>query len=254
MKVFENIQDWISLRRQLKQQGSSIGFIPTMGALHAGHISLVEKAKKENSFALTSIFVNPTQFNLKEDLEKYPRTISEDLEKLSACGADAVLLPSEKDIYADDFRYKVSEAKDSRLLCGAYRPGHFDGVLTVMLKLLSLAQAERCYMGEKDFQQYCLVKDMTESFFIDTRIIPCPIIREKSGLAMSSRNTRLSAEAREKRAPLIYKFLQSGKSPDEIKSSLEQNGFKVEYAEDWNGRRLVAAWLENVRLIDNVKI
>ncbi|OFZ15440.1 MAG: pantoate--beta-alanine ligase [Bdellovibrionales bacterium RBG_16_40_8] len=253
MKTFERLSDWVSLRQELKQHNRTIGFVPTMGALHEGHISLVNQAKKENDFTFVSIFVNPTQFNSKEDLEKYPRSITEDISLLNAAGVDAILLPNENEIYEDNFRFKITENKFSKILCGAYRPDHFDGVLTVVMKLLGIAQADRCYMGEKDFQQYLLIKDMRESFFLKTKIISCPTIRESSGLAMSSRNERLSTENKVK-AAIIYKYLHEKKTVADVRQSLEDSGFKVEYVEEIYGRRFVAAWLENVRLIDNVKI
>jgi pantoate--beta-alanine ligase len=253
MKLFETITGWVEARDQLNGAGKSIGFVPTMGALHEGHLSLIAKAKAENNFALVSIFVNPTQFNNREDLEKYPRTLESDLAMLEARGVDGVLLPHESQIYADGYRFKLSENEKSKILCGAFRPGHFDGVLTVVMKLLGVAQAQNCYMGEKDYQQLQLIQDLCEAFFINTKVVACPTMREPSGLAMSSRNQRLSPTARE-RAALIYKALVEAKTPTAARDVLTNQGFQVEYIEEHWGRRFIAAHIENVRLIDNVAI
>lgn len=253
MKTYESTSSWIERREELIHHGLSTGFVPTMGALHPGHLSLVEKAKKENDFVIASIFVNPTQFNSTEDLEKYPRSLDTDLEQLRNCGADAVLIPHAAEIYADHFQFKVNEDYISKILCGAHRPGHFNGVLTVVLKLLGLVQPSRCYMGEKDYQQYLLIQKMAEALFLRTKIVACPTLREDSGLALSSRNQRLTPEAHS-RASLIYKYLSSAHSCEEAKNQLTESGFQVDYVEEHWGRRFVAAHIENVRLIDNVKI
>lgn len=253
MRTFEHIEHWIQERETLRGQAVRLGFVPTMGALHKGHLSLVEQAKEENDLVLVSIFINPTQFNNAEDLSLYPRQVQQDLSLLESIDTDFVLLPQTENVYQDQYRYKVTETETSRILCGKHRPGHFDGVLTVVAKLLGIAQADRCYMGEKDYQQFKLVKDMTESLFFRTNIIPCPIVREENGLAMSSRNQRLSPDGFEK-AALIFKFLSEKKSCEETKAALEKSGFNVEYVEEHWGRRFVAAWIEGVRLIDNVKI
>lgn len=253
MRTFENLGDWQTFRAAALATGETLGFVPTMGALHEGHLSLITQAKKNHDRVLASIFVNPTQFNNPEDLEKYPRPLARDLAALSAIGCDYVIVPNENQIYSDQNRFKVSESSDSQFLCGAYRPGHFEGVLTIMTKLLGLARAEACYMGEKDYQQLHLVQEMSKSFFLSTQIIGCPTVREPSGLAMSSRNERLSAEGREK-AALLFKLLKSPKQCDEIRDQLKAAGFEVEYCEERWGRRFIAAHIDGVRLIDNVKI
>jgi pantoate--beta-alanine ligase len=254
MKVFDSISAWQTARRELNNS-CRVGFVPTMGALHAGHISLVEIAKRESDFTVASIFVNPTQFDNKTDLEKYPRNIAKDIELLSSASVDALILPNSNEIYADNYQFKVSETEISKILCGHYRPGHFDGVLTVVLKLINIVRPQSCYFGEKDFQQYLLIKKMSEALFVDTNIVACPIVRETSGLAMSSRNERLNADARNK-AALIYKSLIEFKNKPSaaVKNLLTENGFKVDYVEDHWGRRFVAAHIDEVRLIDNVKI
>lgn len=253
MKIVTSIREWKDLRRELKAEQLSLGFIPTMGALHEGHLSLVRKSKQENDLTLVSIFVNPTQFNDPADFDKYPKTWESDVELLSQAGVDYLLSPDFGELYKDNYRYKVAEIEISQKLCGAHRPGHFDGVLTVVMKLLNLAQAQRAYFGEKDYQQLLLIRDMTEAFFLDTEIVACPILRENDGLAMSSRNLRLSDSER-KLAPEIHKLLVSGLSKEELTQELVQLGFQVDYVEDLWNRRFVAAHLGTVRLIDNVPL
>jgi pantoate--beta-alanine ligase len=242
-----------ALRDWRAQQQNSVGFVPTMGALHAGHSELLHQARKINKTVLLSIFVNPTQFNDPKDLEKYPKTWEADLALAQKQGVDAIFYPQYEDMYADQYRFKVSENKFSLLLDGAHRPGHFDGVLSVVLKLFMLAQPTRAYFGEKDFQQLSLIQGMVQSFFLPVEIIPIPTVREEDGLAMSSRNTRLTAEERA-RAPLIYKTITSAQSASDAAETLRQSGFIVDYVEDQNGRRFVAARIGSVRLIDNVRI
>jgi pantoate--beta-alanine ligase len=253
MKVFENIEQWQELRRAQRRLGVNLGFVPTMGALHAGHLSLIEKAKKENDQVCVSIFINPTQFNNAEDFEKYPHNPQHDLEQLAKIDTDFVLMPTPKQIYPDDYRYKISESADSEILCGQHRPGHFTGVLTVVMRLLQIAQAENAYFGEKDYQQYRLIAGLAKNFFLETKIIGCPIVREESGLAMSSRNERLTAAGREK-AALIYQSLRTSTSCAAVRDQLTTAGFEVEYVEEHWGRRFVAAWIDGVRLIDNVGV
>lgn len=198
MEIFCHLPTWKKQRQEDRKANLSLGFVPTMGALHQGHLSLVEKALEENDKTLVSLFVNPTQFDNQSDLEAYPNLVEEDMDKLKMAGVQYVLLPDFDMIYPDKYRYQVSENEESKLLCGAHRPGHFDGVLTVVMKLLNIAQAERAYFGEKDFQQLRLIQGMAEAFFMDTEIIACPLVREDDGLAMSSRNLRLTASERKK--------------------------------------------------------
>lgn len=231
----------------------SIGFVPTMGALHAGHEALLKAAYEENDFIVLSIFVNPTQFNDPVDFAKYPKTWDEDLRIAQKCGVDAVFYPQYKDMYPDDYAYRISESKNSQLLDGLHRPGHFDGVLTVVLKLLNIISPTRAYFGEKDYQQLTLIREMVSALFIPTQIVPVPTLRESDGLAMSSRNVRLTPQERAI-APLVYKAVSSAKSPEEARQLLADAGFKVDYVEEVWGRRFVAATIGNVRLIDNVQI
>jgi pantoate--beta-alanine ligase len=224
-----------------------------MGALHDGHLSLVRRSRAENDRTLVTIFVNPTQFDDPKDLSAYPRPLDEDLALLQAEGTDFVLVPAAPDLYPDGYRYRVTETERSRELEGAFRPGHFDAVLTVVLKLLQIAAADRAYFGEKDWQQLTLVQGMARAFFLPTAIIACPTVRESSGLAMSSRNRRLSEEDRRK-APDLHRVLSSASTADEAERDLLADGFSVDYVEDREARRLAAVRLGNVRLIDNVPL
>jgi pantoate--beta-alanine ligase len=251
MRVFDDLDAWHLARIEQRRANRTLGFVPTMGALHDGHLSLVERSQIENDLTLVSIFVNPTQFDDPADLAAYPRTLDADLARLRSMGADFVLSPHASAFYPDGFRYRVTEHVLSRELEGASRPGHFDGVLTVVLKLLNVAQAERAYFGEKDWQQLQLVTGMVEAFMIPTTIVACPTVREPDGLAMSSRNVRLRPSARAT-APEFYRALSESASAAEAESRLRAAGFDVDYVEDRAGRRLGAVRLDGVRLIDNV--
>ncbi len=241
----------------------TLGFVPTMGALHAGHASLVARSAAENAATAVSIFVNPTQFDDPADLAAYPRTVAADVELLAATGVSAVFLPEPATMYPHGYRYRVSEDSLSRRLCGAHRPGHFDGVLTVVLKLLLLTAPHRAYFGEKDFQQLALIRGMARDFFLDVEVVGCPTVREASGLAMSSRNVRLSPGGRV-RAAALHREIAGAADAAAAARALEREGFRVEYVEDLEvpgeggappaRRRLAAVWLEGVRLIDNVPI
>ena len=251
MQVLRSILDF-NIWRESVASGLKVGFVPTMGALHAGHASLLERARRENDFVVLSIFVNPTQFNQASDFEKYPHTWAADLEVARTSGVDVIFYPENPEvIYPEGYRFEVREKEFSKSLCGEFRPGHFEGVLTVVMKLLNLVRADSAYFGEKDFQQFSLIRDMARDFFMRTKIVPCSTAREQSGLAMSSRNMRLSDSGKE-RAAAIYETLLSASSPSEGREKLQRLGFEVEYFEEKNGRRFVAAWLEGVRLIDNV--
>ncbi len=250
-KVVKNIKEWRNLRKS-ETGTKSLGLVPTMGALHDGHLSLIERSLEENELTIVSSFVNPTQFNDKNDLANYPKSFEDDLKKLEALKVDYLFYPDYEEIYHDQYRYSVIEKELSNILCGSYREGHFEGVLTVVMKLLNIIQPQRAYFGEKDYQQYLLIKEMVEAFFMDVEIIPCPIVREKDGLAMSSRNLRLGKDDRAK-AALFPELLKNSPTPEEAADKLSENGFRVDYIEEYNGRRLGAVHLGNVRLIDNVK-
>ncbi len=250
-RLWTSLAEWQTRRRSL--EGRAIGFVPTMGALHAGHASLVERCRTENDVVVVSVFVNPSQFNDPKDLARYPRTLDADLRLLETLGADEVIAPAAEDLYPQGYRFRVEPASDDLVLEGAFRPGFFQGVLTVVLKLLNLVRPDRAYFGEKDFQQMNLVAAMARDFFLETEIIPCPTVREGSGLAQSSRNSLLSPEARV-RAACLFRTLTSAGSAERARRALEAQGFRVDYVEDRWGRRLAAVFLDGVRLIDNVPL
>ncbi len=251
MKLHRDLDAWRADRAGL--ESTRLGFVPTMGGLHAGHRSLVERSVTENDLTVVSLFLNPTQFDQAADLDSYPADGARDLEVLADWGVDHVLAPARDDIYPDDYRYRVSEQSLSRELCGAHRSGHFDGVLTVVMRLLNLVRADRAYFGEKDWQQLELVRGMVEAFFVGTEIVACPIVREADGLALSSRNARLDATQR-RLAPALYRALVSSPDADSAARRLAGQGFDVDYVEDRGRRRLAAARLGEVRLIDNVAL
>lgn len=252
-KIIKTISEWKQLKKSYELKEKKIGFVPTMGALHAGHESLIKRSVQENDITVVSIFVNPTQFNDPKDFENYPVTFDEDLQLIEKLNADFLFYPSAHEIYADNFSYRIEENELSKILCGAFRPGHFSGVLTVVLKLFNIIQPAQAYFGEKDYQQYKLIDGMVKSVHLNIKIIPCPIIRESDGLAMSSRNLRLTVEER-KFASNFPRLLMSKITPIEIKSELEKLGFIVDYIEDYAGRRYGALHIGKVRLIDNVEL
>lgn len=251
MKIVTDIQEWQSLRRGLAK--NSLGFVPTMGHLHEGHIHLCQRARQENDVSVVSIFVNPTQFNVASDFEAYKRTLEQDCHLLEKAGIDYVFFPDAGDMYADKYEVRVSETALSSELEGEFRPGHFTGMLTVVMKLLNIIQPTRAYFGEKDYQQLMLVEKMAEALFMPVDIVACPTVRAQSGLALSSRNARLT-EDQQAKAALLYFYLTSDLSDEDIKKALTHEGFRVEYITSRWGRRLAAAWLENVRLIDNIDL
>ena len=251
MKIVDSVAGYIKDR-----PAGDVGFVPTMGALHKGHESLIRRSVTESNITVVSIYVNPTQFDNQRDLAVYPNTLAEDKAILEDLGVDVLLMPTFEQIYPDGFRYQVSESEFSRELCGAHRDGHFTGVLTVVMKLLNIVRPARAYFGEKDFQQYQLIKDMARTFFLDVKIVPCEIVRESDGLALSSRNLNLDACAREK-APLIHNLISGNSTDDEIAGRLAKAGFDVDYVQSRYGRRFAAAKVgENpvIRLIDNVPL
>jgi pantoate--beta-alanine ligase len=248
--IVRSVSEWRRIQAGL---AGDLGFVPTMGALHEGHLSLIVRAQAENPTTVVSIFLNPTQFNDPTDLARYPRADDRDLHLLEEAGIEYLFLPTRDVIYPDDFRYRVTETEHSRMLCGTHRPGHFDGVLTVCLRLFNIIRPTRAYFGEKDHQQLQLVDGMVRAFFLDLEIVPCPTVREPDGLALSSRNRLLPADAR----PLAAEFvraLRGNADPAAVRDQLERLGFDVEYIEDREGRRLGAVVLHGVRLIDNVSL
>ena len=263
--------------RKVKTNGLSVGFVPTMGALHQGHISLIERSKKESGLTICSIFVNPTQFNNPEDFKKYPITIENDIDMLEKWGCDVLFLPEANEVYppgSAKFHYELSYLET--LLEGKYRPGHFQGVCQVVDRLLDIAIPDKLYLGQKDYQQCMVITKLVEMKGHKTSIIICPTLRETDGLAMSSRNMRLNATQR-KLAIKIYETLllvkagiKTGSLKDlKIKAvnNLSAAGFKVDYVEiadattlalqeEWDGKSklvvLIAAYLDEIRLIDNL--
>lgn len=274
-----------------KADGKSIGLVPTMGALHEGHLSLIRKAKEQNDIAVVSVFVNPIQFNNKEDLAKYPRTVDADCEKLESVGADFVFIPSVEEMYPEPVKEEYHFGPLEEVMEGPKRPGHFSGVAVVVRRLFDLAEPDRAYFGEKDYQQLAIIRNLIEQIHYNIEIVPCPIVRADDGLALSSRNMRLSPAARAI-APTIYDTLQQAaemaecEEVDDVKewvmSSLasfnEVNPdqcpdglcFEPEYFEIVDARTLqpietwdeagedgavgcIAVWLDGVRLIDIVK-
>lgn len=249
MNIVTELNEWINIRKKIANQ--SIGFIPTMGNLHAGHISLCERSKRDNDTTAVSIFVNPTQFNNQNDLIHYPRTLEDDIKKLNKVKVDYLFVPQASAMYQDNYEIKLVETELSKELEGEHRPGHFNGMLTVVLKLLNLIQAHKAYFGEKDYQQLLLVKKMVSSLFIPTEIIACETIRNENGLALSSRNSRLTQEQLEMAAHFPT-LLRSHLTDEEVIVKLTQLGFKVDYiVKKWQ-RRLGAVHLADVRLIDNI--
>ena len=279
MLVFAKIK---SVQQKIKslKRGTSIGFVPTMGALHKGHLSLIEQAKKENDIVVVSIFVNPTQFNKKEDLVNYPKTIDTDLTLLKTVFCDIVFTPTAEEIYSNNvesqsFNFDGLEHQ----MEGKFRDGHFDGVGTIVKRLFEIVTPHKSYFGEKDFQQLQIIRKMTQKHQLPVKVIGCDIYREKDGLAMSSRNARLTKEHRNS-APFIYKTLKQAKIEFGTKSALEvadwvgkefekQPLLELEYFEiadedtlqpiknkgnKQNQRAFIAVFADEIRLIDNISL
>jgi pantoate--beta-alanine ligase len=280
MTIIYSISELRSYISSSKKAGKSIGFVPTMGALHEGHIDLVKKAKAENDLAVVSIFVNPTQFNNAEDLKKYPRTLEDDCKMLEKAHCDLVFAPTPEEMYPELPRMKFDFGTLETVMEGKFRPGHFNGVGIVVAKLFHLTQPTRAYFGRKDIQQVAVIKRMVADLSFDVQLIACPTIRENDGLAMSSRNRRLSAEGRQK-APKVYEslllaksFLENGNSSKETQQKItaffnEFPEFTLEYFEIADFSTLesiekhskegetaicIAIFLDGVRLIDNIVI
>ena len=250
MKVIKTVEEFKQIRKSLENK--SVGFVPTMGGLHDGHLSLIQRAIKENDVSVVSVYLNPTQFNDKKDLETYPANFDDDCALLEKAGVDYLFAPTYPVMYPDDYKYMLTEKDFSKELCGAKRPGHFDGVLTVVMKLFNIVRPTNAYFGEKDYQQFKLLEGMVKAFFMDVKLVPCPIVREANGLAISSRNRKLSDKGIAM-APKFHEILAAGGSEEEIASNLEKAGFKVDYVTIKNNRLYAAVFLEEVRLIDNLE-
>lgn len=273
LKIFESAKEFKNYTKNIK---GSIGFVPTMGALHDGHISLMKRAKEENDFCVVSIFVNPAQFLAGEDLSKYPRRIEADIKLCELAGVDALFLPTTEEIYEDDEPSIKAPPIRGYVLEGFVRPGHFDGVLTVVMKLLNVSGATKAYFGQKDAQQLILIEQMVKRYFMSVEIVACPTVREKDGLAMSSRNAYLD-DGQKIASLAISKSLfaagvaigagEYGCASLEKKMREELAGLAVEYiafcdrnlnkieeVELKNSIILVAARVGTTRLIDNIWI
>ncbi|AHW59308.1 pantothenate synthetase [Draconibacterium orientale] len=276
MKLVSTIQE-LQTEIQHLANGKTVGFVPTMGALHAGHISLVKQAVLENPVVVVSIFVNPTQFNDPADLERYPRTLENDMKLLELTGCSIVFAPNAKEVYPEPDKRKFNFGKLEKVMEGKHRPGHFNGVAQVVSRLFDMVKPTKAYFGLKDFQQLAIVKNMVKQLQLPVEIVPCAIIREKSGLAMSSRNELLTEEQR-KNATVISetlfkaKELKGQKSVQEITDwvteTINKNPFlDVEYFEivddeqlqpvkSWDEKSTkvgcVAVFCGKIRLIDNI--
>ncbi|MBO7344217.1 MAG: pantoate--beta-alanine ligase [Alistipes sp.] len=277
MKTFSKVSD---LKKELATLDlAGIGFVPTMGALHAGHRSLVEKARRECKTVVVSVFVNPTQFNDKNDLRNYPRTPEADAAILEAAGADYVLMPSVEEIYPEPDTREFDFGQVDKVMEGATRPGHFNGVAQVVSRLFAIVEPRKAYFGEKDFQQIAVIKAMVEQLGLDVEIVECPIIRDVDGLALSSRNTLLTPEYRAA-APRIYEVISQCEAKSKELTPAELTQWVVEQVEadgllkviyfqavDATSLQQVTSWEESpriqgciavqageIRLIDNIKI
>ncbi|MBQ8456348.1 MAG: pantoate--beta-alanine ligase [Prevotella sp.] len=280
MKVFDRIVDLQNQLFEDRKQGKEIGLVPTMGALHEGHASLVKRSVKENEITVVSVFVNPTQFNDKNDLKNYPRTLDADCALLEKCGADYVLAPSVEEMYPTPDTRQFEYPPVSTVMEGAHRPGHFNGVCQVVSRLFYIVKPTRAYFGEKDWQQIAVVKAMVRHLGLGVQIVECDIVRDKDGLAKSSRNTLLSADERAI-APAIYKALKESikyaknhtvtETHDKVVDDINSvDGLDVEYFSIVDGNTLqdIANWEDSdyvvgcitvycgktpIRLIDHIK-
>lgn len=225
------------ITKDLRAKGKSIGFVPTMGGIHEGHLSLVKRAKEENDLVVVSIFVNPIQFAQGEDYEKYPRDIEKDKEKLQTAGIDYLFLPDANSLYPEGYcSYVIVEGLSDKL-CGKFRPGHFRGVATVVCKLFNIIRPTRAYFGQKDYQQSLIIKRMVENLNFDIEVVVCPTIRQQDGVAMSSRNLYLNEQER-KSATVIYKALKEGEKL--LKDGIEPSQVKLKIQEILKNEILVS--------------
>ncbi|PLX12178.1 MAG: pantoate--beta-alanine ligase [Marinilabiliales bacterium] len=278
MKILKSSSELKKELERLESKGRRIGFVPTMGALHKGHLSLLDFASKENDVVVVSIFVNPTQFNDKSDYKKYPRILEKDIEKLNKVKCDYVFTPDENEMYPEEDNREFSFGNLDKVMEGKHRPGHFRGVALIVSKLFEVVKPHKAYFGEKDFQQVAVIKHITEQMKFDIEIVSCPIIREEDGLAMSSRNMLLSDEQRANVSLIsrtLFEAKENSKSltvqetKDWVIRTINENPLlDVEYFEivddsslepitEWKQTRgtvgCVAVHVGNIRLIDNVR-
>lgn len=278
MEIVHTIKDLQAALAALRAQGKTVGLVPTMGALHAGHASLVKRCVAENDAAVVSVFVNPTQFNDKNDLVKYPRTLEADCKLLEQCGAAIAFAPSVEEMYPEPDTRHFSFAPLDTVMEGKYRPGHFNGVCQIVSKLFEAVKPDRAYFGEKDFQQLAIIREMVRQLKFPLQIVGCPIVREADGLALSSRNARLSAEQRQQALKISQTLFASrdfakthtvAETQKFVEDAIEAApGLRLEYFElvDGNTLQKIANWEDTsyavgcitvfcgeVRLIDNIK-
>jgi len=282
MQIFENIKSLQIFLSEQRQKNRSIGFVPTMGALHPGHLSLLKQAKNENDLAICSVYVNPTQFNNTDDLEKYPRNLNLDKNLLENVNCDVLFCPTNEEMYPyeRDNGMAMSFGRLDQVLEGKFRPGHFSGVGLVLSKFFHIVQADKAYFGQKDLQQCSVVQKLVDELFFDTQLVIVPTVREDNGLALSSRNERLSAEGKKLAANLyqalqkVSNALQRGKTPEQarqegVDSLSKYSEIELEYLEVVDKRNFMpptdatpqvevavctAAYVEGVRLIDNILV
>lgn len=263
LTIVHDIENLQKLLLDLAQDGKTVALVPTMGALHAGHASLIKQGRELADAVVVSIFVNPKQFGVGEDFEQYPRTLDADKEVAKRSGASIIYAPTADDMYPNGFSTSISVGEMSKILCGKFRPNHFDGVATVVTKLLLRVMPHFAIFGLKDYQQFCVIQRVVADLDLPAEIIGAEIVREADGLAMSSRNRYLSENERAI-APILYKTLQETVAEIErigeaeaIKKGtdiLTNAGFRVDYLEVFEGNLLVAAWLGKTRLIDNIEL
>ena len=264
MEVISKIIQLRERLAQLRKEGHSIGLVPTMGALHDGHASLVRRSVKENDFTVVSVFLNPTQFNDPKDLERYPRTLKADCRLLEACGADIAFAPSVKEIYPEPDTRQFSYPPTDSVMEGAMRPGHFNGVCQIVSKLFSYVEPDRAYFGEKDYQQIAVIRRMVDDLSFKLQIVPCPVVRQSDGLALSSRNALLSAKERVTAAN-IYRILNESRSlgltvqetHDYVVKEIDSiSGLKVQYFSIVDGDSLadVTSWDEAQSIVGCITV
>ncbi|MBQ2219658.1 MAG: pantoate--beta-alanine ligase, partial [Elusimicrobia bacterium] len=249
MKIIRKPEELQKAIEGLKKKGKTVGLVPTMGALHAGHISLMKKSVSQNDVTVVSVYVNPIQFGPNEDYERYPRPVEHDIKVCKDNKVDFLFLPTNKTLYNDNFSTYIYNNKLAKIMCGVTRPIHFQGVCTVVSKLFNIAMPTKAYFGLKDYQQYIIVKQMAKDLNFNIKVIGCPIVREKSGIAMSSRNTYLSEKAKQdacgiyKSLCLAKKQFAEGKKLKDIKKNIEKNILaiptsKIDYVELRNSENL----------------
>lgn len=253
IKCIQDLGEWQNLRATFPST-HQIGFVPTMGNLHPGHLSLCHQSRRDNDLTVVSLFINPTQFNQEADFLHYPKTLEADLNLLQEAAVDYCLLPPAAQLYKDHYHYRVEEHAYAQALEGRCRPGHYTGVLTIVMKLFHLVKPHHAYFGEKDFQQFQLIQGMVDAFFMDIQVHVCPTIREPSGLAYSSRNTRLTPEEKIQATIFARLFHQPDLSIEAIREALVHAQIEVEYLEVHQNRRFAAVHIGQVRLIDNYSL